>query len=325
MMRSTWPFAFAALVAVIVAPPSAVRAQDYPTKPITLIVPFTPGGSTSVIARTIIDKLSEALKQPIVVDNRGGAGTTIGARAVATSKPDGYTILLGTNATLTIALDLTRNAGYVRKDLASIGFVGAVPNVVVVNAKSPIRSIADLVKQARESSQPIQYGSPGIGTVNHLSGELLAHTAKIKMEHVPYRGAIPALSDLLGRHIPLLFSAIPNVHSHIGASTVRALAVTSAKRSSLVPDVPTVAESGFPGFDAVLSYGLLAPAATPRPIIDRLNRELRAALANEAVLKLLAQEGVEPLATSPEEFTTMIDREEPKWSALIKDIGLTAN
>jgi tripartite-type tricarboxylate transporter receptor subunit TctC len=142
---------------------------------------------------------------------------------------------------------------------------------------------------------------------------------------VPYRGAIPALSDLLGGHIELLFSAIPNVHSHIGAGTVRALAVTSAKRSRLVPDVPTVAESGFPGYDAVLGYGLLAPAGTPRPIIERLNRELRAALANDGVLKLLAQEGVEPLATTPEEFTGMIDREEPKWSALIKELGLTAN
>jgi tripartite-type tricarboxylate transporter receptor subunit TctC len=201
-------------------------AQDYPTKPITLIVPFTPGGSTSVIARAISDKLSEQLKQPIVIDNRGGAGSTIGARAVAKSSPDGSTILLGTNATLTIALQLTRNAGYERKDLASIGFVGAVPNVVAVNPKSPVHTIAELIKHARSSNEAIQFGSPGIGTVNHLSGELLAHTAKIKLAHVPYRGAMPALSDLLGGHISLLFSAIPNVHSHIGAGTVRALAVT---------------------------------------------------------------------------------------------------
>ena len=325
MTRSARSFPVAALFAVLAILPGIASAQDYPSKPITLIVPFTPGGSTSVIARAISDKLSDALKQPIVIDNRGGAGSTIGARAVAKSAPDGHTILLGTNATLTIALNLTKNAGYERKDLASIGFVGAVPNVVVVNAKSPVRSIADLVKQAKAQGQPIQYGSPGIGTVNHLSGELLAHTAKIKMAHVPYRGAIPALSDLLGGHIELLFSAIPNVHSHIGAGTARALAVTSAKRSQLVPDVPTVAESGFPGYEAVLGYGLLAPAGTPRAIIDRLNRELRSALATEAVLKLLVQEGVEPLATTPEEFTAMIDREEPKWSALIKDLGLVAN
>jgi tripartite-type tricarboxylate transporter receptor subunit TctC len=326
MTPSPRSFAAAAVALVVIVVTLGIApAQDYPSRPITLIVPFTPGGSTSVIARAISDKLSEALKQPIVIDNRGGAGSTIGARAVAKSPPDGYTILLGTNATLTIALSLTRNAGYERKDLASIGFVGAVPNVVVVNSSSPVRSIAELVKHAKSTGQPIQYGSPGIGTVNHLSGELLAHTAQIKMAHVPYRGAMPALSDLLGGHISLLFSAIPNVHSHIGAGTVRALAVTGAKRSSLVPDVPTVAESGFPGFEAVLGYGLLAPAGTPRAIIDRLNRELRAVLANEMVLKLLVNEGVETLATTPEEFTAMIDREEPKWSALIKELGLVAN
>jgi tripartite-type tricarboxylate transporter receptor subunit TctC len=312
-----------ALVAIAAALGSAA-AQDYPTKPITLIVPFTPGGSTSVIARAISDKLSEQLKQPIIIDNRGGAGSTIGARAVAKSAPDGYTILLGTNATLTIALNLTRNAGYERKDLASIGFVGAVPNVVAVHPKFPARTIAELIKHAKEKGQPIQYGSPGIGTVNHLSGELLAHTAQVKLSHVPYRGAIPALGDLLGGHIQLLFSAIPNVHSHIGAGTVRALAVTGPRRAALVPEVPTVAEQGFPGFEAVLGYGLLAAAGTPRPIIERLSRELRVALTNETVLKLLAQEGVEPLATSPEEFTAMIDREEPKWTALIKTIGLVA-
>lgn len=320
---SSW-LVIATIVGAVIASFGSAQAQDYPSKPITLIVPFTPGGSTSVIARAISDRLIEALKQPIVIDNRGGGGSTIGARAVAKSPPDGYTILLGTNATLTIALSLTRNAGYERKDLASIGFVGAVPNVVVVNAKSPVRSIAELVARARDTGRPIHYGSPGIGTVNHLSGELLAHTAKIKMEHVPYRGAIPALSDLLGGHIDLLFSAIPNVHGHVGSGTVRALAVTGAKRAQLLPDVPTVAEAGFPGYEAVLGYGLLAPAATPRPIIDRLNRELRAALTNETVLKLLRQEGVDALATTSEEFTAMIDREEPKWSALIKELGLTA-
>jgi tripartite-type tricarboxylate transporter receptor subunit TctC len=319
--RNAIPRFALALAAGLLAWPAVAPAQQYPARPITLIVPFTPGGSTSVIARAISDKLSEALKQPIVIDNRGGAGSTLGARAVAKSPPDGYTILLGTNATLTIALNLTPKAGYTRKDLASIGFVGSVPNVVVVNPKLPVRTVAELLKYAKQSDKPIQYGSPGIGTVNHLSGELMAHMAGIKLSHVPYRGAAPALADLLGGHIPLLFSAIPNVHSHIGASTVRAIAVTSAKRSSLAPDVPPVAEA-LPGFDATLGYGLLAPAGTPRPIIDRLNRELRAVLSNAAVLKLLRNEGVETLATSPEEFTAMIDAEEPKWSSLIKQIGL---
>jgi tripartite-type tricarboxylate transporter receptor subunit TctC len=311
----------AAFVAVFVVVHPA-RAQDYPNRPITLIVPFTPGGSTSVIARAISDKLSESLGQPIVIDNRGGAGTTIGARAVAKAPPDGYTLLLGTNATQTIALNLTRNPGYDRKDLASIGFVASVPNVVVVHPTYPARSIAELIRHAKEARAPITYGSPGIGTVNHLSAELLAYMAGIKLAHIPYRGAAPALNDLLGGHVPLLFSAIPNVHGHIAAGTVRALGVTSATRSTLVPEVPTVAESGLPGFDAVLGFGLSAPAGTPRTVIDRLSRELRSALASEDVRKRLLNEGAEPLATTPEEFSAMIDREEPKWSALIKSIGL---
>ena len=227
------------------SPPSPSRSaarvrSDYPAKPITLIVPFTPGGSTSVIARAISDKLSDALKQPIVIDNRGGAGSTIGARAVAKSAPDGYTILLGTNATLTIALSLTPNAGYTRKDLASIGFVGAVPNVVVVNPKvsgphrSPIWSSLRQGQGRSRSNTARRASAPSI----ICPASCWRTWRSIKMAHVPYRGAIPALSDLLGGHIPLLFSAIPNVHSHIGAGTVRALAVTSAKRSQLVPDVP---------------------------------------------------------------------------------------
>ena len=260
-----------------------------------------------------------------MIDNRGGAGSTIGARRSPKSAPDGYTILLGTNATLTIALSLTKNAGYERKDLASIGFVGAVPNAVVVNAKSPVRSIADLVKQAKAQGQPIQYGSPGIGTVNHLSGELLAHIAKIKMAHVPYRGAIPALSDLLGGHIELLFSAIPNVHSHIGAGTVRALAVTSAKRSQLVPDVPTVAESGFPGFEAVLGYGLLRRPARRAAVVDRLNRALRDGARRRSGDQALRHEGAEPTPTTPRAIYSRHRREETRWAAVVKDLGLVGN
>src|SRR5262245_11974502 len=217
MTRSVRSLLLAVLIAALAFPLASARAQDYPTKAITLIVPFTPGGSTSVIARAISDKMSESLKQTIVIDNRGGAGSTLGARAVAKSTPDGYTILLGTNATLTIALDLTPNAGYTRKDLASIGFVGSVPNAVVTNPKVPVLTGTELLTFAKKQNQPSQYGSPGIGTVNHLSGELMAHMAKVRMSHVPYRGAAPALSDLLGGHIPLLFSAIPNVHSHIAA------------------------------------------------------------------------------------------------------------
>jgi tripartite-type tricarboxylate transporter receptor subunit TctC len=194
--------------------------------------------------------------------------------------------------------------------------------VLVVLPNSPIRSLQELIKLAKGSGKSIEYGTPGIGTVNHLAAELFGMMAGIKLTHVPYRGAGPALNDLLGGHIPLLFSAIPNVHAHIEAGTLRALAVTTAKRSAMLPDVPTIAETGLAGYDMSLAYGLVAPAGTPRVIVERLNTALNAALATDEVKKRLATEGAEPQPTTPEEFAAMIDREEIKGSALVKAIGL---
>jgi tripartite-type tricarboxylate transporter receptor subunit TctC len=286
-------------------------------------VPFVPGGSASIMARAVADRLGDALGQPIVIDNRGGAGTTIGARAVAKSAPDGYTLLVASNATLGVAPSLYANVGYdPRKDFAPIGIIGVVPTVLVVLPSSPIRSLQELIKLAKDSGKSIEYGTPGIGTVNHLGAELFGMMAGIKLTHVPYRGAGPALNDLLGGHIPLLFSAIPNVHAHIEAGTLRALAVTTAKRSAMLPDVPTIAETGLAGYDMSLAYGLVAPAGTPRAIVERLNTALNAALATDEVKKRLATEGAEPQPTTPEEFAAMIDREEIKGSALVKAIGL---
>ena len=311
------------LALVALAAPTIAFAQPYPNRPITLVVPFVPGGSASIMARAVADRLGDALGQPIVIDNRGGAGTTIGARAVAKSAPDGYTILLATNATLGVAPSLYANVGYdPRKDFAPIGIIGVVPTVLVVLPSSPIRSLQELIKLAKDSGKSIEYGTPGIGTVNHLAAELFGMMAGIKLTHVPYRGAGPALNDLLGGHIPLLFSAIPNVHGHIEAGTLRALAVTTAKRSALLPDVPTIAEAGLAGYDMSLGYGLVAPAGTPRAIVERLNTALNAALATDEVKKRLATEGAEPQPTTPEEFAAMIDREETKGSALVKAIGL---
>jgi len=314
-------FALIALLAAIA--PTPAFAQPYPTRPVTLVVPFVPGGSASVMARAVADRLSETLGQPIVIDNRGGAGTTIGARAVAKSVPDGYTILLATNATLGVAPNLYANAGYdPRKDFAPLGLIGVVPTVLVVLPSSPFRTLADMIRRGKETGEPIEYGTPGIGTVNHLAAELLGMMAGIKLTHVPYRGAGPALNDLLGGHIPLLFSAIPNVHGHIEADTLRALAVTTARRAALLPNVPTIAESGLSGYDMSLGYGLVAPAGTPRAIVERLNAALNAALATEEVKTRLAAEGAEPQPTTPEEHAAIIDREETKGAALVKAIGL---
>ena len=298
-------------------------AQSYPARPITLIVPFAPGGSASTAARSVADKMSETLGQQIVIDNRGGAGGTVATRAVAKAPPDGYTLLVVTSATVGTSPSLFQNLGYdPRKDFAPIGLIAATPNLIAVHPTFPARSLAELIKIGKEATTPIPYGSPGTGTLNHLTVELLAYRTGMKVAHVPYKGAGPALNDLLGGHINVLISAIPNAHSHIVAGTIHGLAVTGAKRSALIPDVPTFAEAGLPGYDVPLRWGLAAPAGTPRPIIDKLNAALNAALATDEVRQRLAIEGAEPQPTTPEEYAAIIDREVAMWSDLVKAAGI---
>jgi len=314
--------AFVATLPLVVASAIA-RADDYPTRPITLIVPFPPGGSTTVMARNVADKMSAALGQQIVVENRGGAGGTIGTRFVAKAAPDGYTILLSYTATMAIAPAMNANAGYdPRKDFAPIGMIGAAPSVLLVHPSLPVHSIAELIAYAKAASVPLQYGSPGVGTVNHLAGEYLATEAGIKLQHVPYKGNGPAMSDLLGGHIPMMFIPIPVALGNIKAGTLRGLAITSGKRTKLLPDLPTLAESGVPGFDVALRYGLAAPAGTPPPVIARLNKELNAALADDEVKNRLATEGAEAISGTPEAYAADIDQDEKKWGGLVKKLGL---
>jgi tripartite-type tricarboxylate transporter receptor subunit TctC len=298
------------------------RADDYPTRPVTLIVPFPPGGSTTVMARNVADKLSVSLGQQIVVENRG-AGGVIGTRFVARATPDGYTILLSYTATMAIAPAMNVNAGYdPRKDFVPIGMIGAAPSVLVVNPSLPVHSIAELIAYAKAAPVPVQYGSPGVGTVNHLAGEYLAAETGMKLQHVPYKGNGPALGDLLGGHIPMMFVPIPVALGNIKAGTLRGLAIGSAKRTSLLPELPTLAESGVPGFEVALRYGLVAPAGTPPAVIVRLNKELNAALLTEDVKNRLATEGAESLPGTPEAYAADIDREEIKWGGLVKKLGL---
>jgi len=311
-----------AVCGVLAAAGPAV-AQSYPTRPITLVVPFAPGGSASTAARSVADKMSETLGQQIVIDNRGGAGGTVATRAVAKSPPDGYTLLVITSATVGTSPSLFQNLGYdPRKDFAPIGLIAATPNLIAVHPTFPARSLAELIKIGKEATTPIPYGSPGTGTLNHLTVELLAYRTGMKVAHVPYKGAGPALNDLLGGHINVLISAIPNAHSHVVAGTIHGLAVTGAKRSALIPDVPTFAEAGLPGYDVPLRWGLAAPAGTPRPIIDKLNAALNAALATDEVRQRLAIEGAEPQPTTPEEYAAIIDREVAMWSDLVKAAGI---
>src|SRR5262249_19458244 len=300
-------------------------AQNYPTRPITLVVPFPPGGSTTIVARIVTDRMADAIGQQFVVDNRGGAGGTLGMRQVAKSAPDGYTLALGYTGTLAIAPSLFPNVGYdVRTDFAPLGRIGVAPSTLVVHPSFPVHSVAELIAYAKANPGKVNYGSAGIGTVGHVAGEYFAIETGIKLTHIPYKGTGQAVTDLLGGHNPPSFSPIPAVHESAKSGLLRMLAVTSAKRSSLVPDTPTIAESGVPGFEAVLRYGLVAPAGTPRPIVDRLNRALRAALESEEGRNRLAIGGAEPLPRSPEEYAADLDHEETQWSKVIKASGAKA-
>ena len=315
-----WKIPFCASLALI-ALIDASAAQEYPNRPVTLVVPFPPGGTSTIIARSVADKLGEALGQQIIVDNRGGAGGTIATRAVSKMAPDGYTILLGYTGTLAIGPTLYPSVGYdPRKDFAAIGLIGYAANSLVVHP-SFVHSFKELVAYAKANPGKVNYGSAGVGTVSHVSGVYMASAAGIELTHIPYKGTGAALADVLGGHIPMAFAPIPATHGNIADGKLRGLAVTSAQRSSLLPDVPTIAESGIPGFQASLYYGLVAPAGTPRPIIDKLNKALRAALATEEVLKRLATDGTEPFPSSPEEHAAHIDYEETKWSKIVKESG----
>src|SRR5947209_3783526 len=299
------------------------RAQSFPSRTITLVIPFAPGGSTTIVGRVIADKLSELMGEKVVVDNRPGAGGTVGTKAVAKSEPDGYTLVLGYTGTLAIGPSLYKNAGYdPRKDFAPIGLIGNAPNSLVVHPSFPAKTIGELIAYAKANPGKVNFGSAGAGTVSHITGEYFAASAGIKLVHIPYKGTGPALTDLLGGHIPMAFAPIPASHPNVSAGLLRALAVTSTTRSSLLPDVPTISESVLPGFDASLYYGLAAPAGTPRPIIDRLNKELRAALASEEVKKQLTLDGTEITPGSPEDYAAFIDKDEKKWSQLVKASGV---
>ena len=303
---------------------NAGSAQDYPNRPITLIVPFPPGGSTTIVGRIIAEKMGDVLGQQIIVDNRGGAAGTIGTRQAAQSAADGYTILLGYSGTLSVAPSFYPQVGYdVRKDFAPIGRIGAAPSTLTVHPSFPAKTFAEFIAYAKANPGKVNYGTAGVGSLNHIAGEYLAVKTGISITHVPYKGSGPVLNDLLGGHIPAAFAPVPTVQANVQGGNLRMLAVTSLKRSSLLPDVPTVAET-VPGYEAVLRYGLLAPAGTARPIIERLNTALRSALTTDEVRQKLAFEGADPSASTPEEYAADVDREESQWSQLIASAGIKA-
>jgi tripartite-type tricarboxylate transporter receptor subunit TctC len=311
----------AVLAALLIAAAPA-PAQDYPSRPITLVVPFPAGGGNDALARVVAERMSKTLGQQVVVENRSGAGGTVATRAVAKTAPDGYTILLTYTGTLAINPTLYPNAGYdPRKDFAPIGLIGWQPSVLTVHPSLPVHTTAELVAYAKANPGKINYGFVP-GTVGHITTEMFAKTAGIELTRIPYKGNGAAFGDLLGGHVSMMVLSLSPIIGNVKAGTLRALAVTTPKRSKLLPDVPTVAESAVPGFGAAIRYGLAAPAQTPRAIVERLNRELRAALTAEDLRERLLGEGVEPEPGTPEDYAADIDAEEKKWSALVSGLNL---
>jgi tripartite-type tricarboxylate transporter receptor subunit TctC len=313
----------ASLIAVALATPGL--AQDYPTRPITLIVPYAAGGGNDVMARIVADKMGAALGQPIVVENRGGAGGSIATRAVAHAAPDGYTLGLGGTGTLAIDPSLYPNVGYdPRKDFAPIGLIATSALVVLVHPSVPAKTIPELIALARQEPGKLAYASAGVGSGIHLGAELFAYMAGVKLTHIPYKGSAPALTDLLGGHVQIYFSSLPPAIGLVQDGKVRALAVTGPERSKIFPELPTVAEAALPGYAAVLHYGIVAPARTPKPVVDKLAAALRTAIASPDVARKIATDGAEVMGMTPAEYAADIDREEAKWSEVVRRSGAKA-
>ena len=315
-----------ALVLALAAPalPRLAAAVDkFPLRPITLIVPFPAGGGVDAVARIVADKLATALGQPFVIDNRGGAAGVIGMRMAARAAADGYTLVLAHTGSTSINPSLYANPGYdPRTDFAPIGLIASTPVMLMAHPSFSAKSIAELIAMAKKEPGKINFGTPPPGTGGYLAAELFKSMSGAEMTIIPYKGTAALTTDLLGGHVPVGFNVIAPAMGSLRSGGLRPMAVAGPTRSSLFPEVPTVNESGLPGFEAVLHYGLLAPAGTPKEIIARLNTDLRALVASPDVRERIAAEGGDPLPSSPEQYAADIDREEAKWSVLIKKLNL---
>ena len=321
MLRSLTKAAAVAAVAIGIC--GGALAQDYPTRTVSLVVPYPPGGGVDTLARVVAEKLSGALGQQVVVDNRAGGSGLVGTRAFIKSAPDGYTLFLGHTGSISINPSLYDNAGYdPRKDFAPIGLIASMPVALLAHPSFPAKTIGDVVAIAKREGTKFNIGTSAVGTGGYLSAELFKSIAGIDAAIIPYKGTGQVMNDLLGNHVPVAFGVLPPALGNLQAGTLRAIAVLSPTRFSLLPDVPTANESGLPGFESVLHYGLLAPAGTPRPVIERLNTALRALVETEQVKARILAEGGDPLTSTPEEYAKDIDSEETKWGTLVRKLNL---
>ena len=308
--------------AALLCLPAGLAAQDYPAKPLRLIVPFTPAGATDVLARIVGDGLSKRLGQKVIVDNRPGAGANIGAQLAAQAAPDGYTLLMAPTSVYAIAMTLYATPGYdLLRDFAPVSTIANVPHVLVVPASLGVSTTKDLIALARSRAETLNVASQGTGTVSHLEAEMFQSMSGVKLTHVPYKGSAPAQMDLLAGRVELAFDSIAVTLPQVRAGKLRALAVCAEHRASVLPDVPTMAEAGLPGYKAESWLGLLVPAHTPQPVVDRLNRELVALLADPQTRSTLAERGFEPLSSTPEQFAARMRGELALWAKVVKASG----
>jgi len=302
--------------------PSAVHAQAWPAKPVRMVVPFAPGGNTDIIARVIAPRMAESLGQQVVIDNRGGAGGVIGSDIVARATPDGYTLLM-VSASHVINPAMVKKLPFdAVKDFQPISLVADVPTALIVHPSLPVRNVKELIALGRKRPDQVNYSTAGRGTVGHLSGELLNSAAKVRFTHVPYKGAGPALMDLIAGQVEFQFASLPAVVQFVRAGKVRLIAQTGAKRSSAAPDVPTMEESGLPGFVVSSGFGILGPAGTPRPVVDRVHASIRAALGSPDVKKVFADQGAEPVGSTPEEYEAFNRSEIARWQKAAREANI---
>ena len=298
-------------------------AQTYPGKAIRLIVPFPPGGSADILARAIGQKAGDGLGQPLVVENRPGAGTAIGAEALAKSAPDGYSIMIGTVSSHAINPALNPKLQYDPiRDFTPISLVASIPFAMIVHPSVPAKNVQEFVALAKAKPGSLNYSSAGNGTSNHLAGELLKSMAGVDIVHIPYKGSAPALTDLMAGQVALMFDLVLTAAPHVKSGAVRGLAVTGLNRSSALPELPTVAESGVPGYEVSAWFGIFAPAGVPQPVVQRLNGEFVKALQQADLRQRLASQGAEPLSSTPGEFAAYLRAELDKWSRLVKASGM---
>ena len=309
------------IASAFASPPA--QAADYPTRPIRMVIPFPPGGGTDVLSRLVAQKLTDTKQWNIVPDNRGGAGGTLGITEAVRAKPDGYEMVMGQKDNLAVAPWLYKGLTWnPTKDLVAVSHVAYAPVLIATSAKSPYKSLADVVAAAKAKPDGVTYGSPGSGTTIHLAGDLFQKAAKVQIRHVPYKGSSPAIMDALSGNIDLIVSSIPSAMGQIKSGALRPLAVTSAKRSSSLPDVPTVAESGYPGFDVSTWYGVFMPAKADKAAVKTMHDAINAVLAQPETKKAIQEQGAEPLAMSQAEFSALMAKDYKAWEKIVHDAGL---